>query len=141
MLRDEFERPGERTPAELRRAYESALSEVVESRGMGAVAAETDIAETTLQALLDGDSPEVTLADAAAILATDPDRPDAEFLEADARDVLLMGMSTAVLDVETVASGIDGQMEPKEIQQKVEGRHPITLGEYALLHRFIESRT
>ena len=39
-----------------------------------------------------------------------------------------------------LAAGIDGAMDPKEIQQKVEGRHPLTLGEYALLHGFIESR-
>jgi len=51
-----------------------------------------------------------------------------------------MGMSTAVLDVEALAAGIDDAMEPKEIQQKVEGRHPLTLGEYAVLHAFIEGR-
>jgi hypothetical protein len=44
-------------------------------------------------------------------------------------------MTTAVLDVDGLASAIDGAIEPKEIQQKVEGRQPISLREYALLHQ------
>jgi hypothetical protein len=47
-------------------------------------------------------------------------------------------MSAAVLDVEAVAAGVGRELEPKEIQQKVEGRHPMTLDEYALLHSYIE---
>ncbi|MFD1586939.1 DUF5791 family protein [Halorientalis brevis] len=139
MLRDEFETPGERDPEELQTAYEQELAETVETQGIDAVAEATGVDESTLEALVDGESPELTLEDAAGILATDPDRPDADFILADARDILLMGMSTAVLDVEAIQSGIDGQLEAKEIQQKVEGRYPITLGEYAVLHQFIES--
>jgi hypothetical protein len=51
-----------------------------------------------------------------------------------------MGMSQAVLDVEALASGIDDAMDPKELQQKVEGRYPMTLEEYALVHAYIENR-
>jgi hypothetical protein len=140
MLRDEFERVGERDPDDLHAAYESVLVETIESVGIDTVAEESGVDTATLEALIAGESPDVTLEDAAAILATDPDRPDAEFLVADARDVLLMGMSSAVLDVETLASGIDGQLEPKEIQQKVEGRFPMTIAEYALLHQYIEEK-
>ncbi|MFB6165477.1 MAG: DUF5791 family protein [Haloarculaceae archaeon] len=141
MLRDEFEAPGERDPASLQAEYERVLAETIEAVGAGTVAAETGIDEERLQAIVDGESPEVTLEMAAEIVGTDPDRPDAEFVLADARDVLLMGMSTAVVDVEAIASGIDDRLEPKEIQQKVEGRYPMTLEEYAILHQFIESRT
>ena len=140
MLRDEFETPGERDPEELHAAYEQVLAETVETQGIDAVAEATAVDESTLDALVDGESAELTLEEAAAILATDPDRPDADFIVADARDVLLMGMSTAVLDVEAIQSGINGQLEAKEIQQKVEGRYPITLDEYAVLHQFIESK-
>jgi hypothetical protein len=49
-------------------------------------------------------------------------------------------MTTAVLDVEAVQSGIDDRLEAKEIQMKIEGRFPVTLAEYALLQQFIESR-
>jgi hypothetical protein len=140
MLRDEFESPADREPEELRGAYERVLAETVETRGVDAVADATDVDEETLDALLAGESPEITLEEAAAILATDPDRPDADFLAADARDILMMGMSVAVLDVEAIQSGINAQMDAKEIQQKVEGRYPMTLGEYAVLHQFIESK-
>lgn len=140
MLRDEFETPGQRAPEDLRAAYERVLAETVESVGVDSVAEESGVDRETLAALIDGDSPEVTLEDAAAILATDPDRPDADFIVADARDMLLMGMSIAVLDVDAVASGIGGRMEAKEIQQKLEGRFPMTLAEYALLHQYIEEK-
>jgi len=140
MLRDEFETPGQRAPGDLQAAYGRVLAETVESVGVDSVADESGVDRDTLTALVDGESPEVTLEDAAAILATDPDRPDADFIEADARDMLLMGMSVAVLDVDTVESGIDGRMEAKEIQQKMEGRFPMTLGEYAVLHQYIEEK-
>ncbi|WP_247007763.1 DUF5791 family protein [Halorientalis litorea] len=140
MLRDEFETPGDRDPEDLQASYQQELAATVDAQGVESVADETGVAEETLQALVAGESPEMTLEEAAAVLATDPDRPDADFLVADARDILLMGMSQAVLDVEAVASGIDGAMEAKEIQQKVEGRYPMTLREYALLHQYIESK-
>lgn len=140
MLRDEFEAVGDRDPEDLLAAYEAVLTDVIERQGVETVAAETEIDEATLSALVEGASPDVTLEGAASILATDPDRPDADFLVADARDVLLMGMSSAVLDVEAIQSGIDSQLEAKEIQQKVEGRYPMTIAEYALLHTYIESK-
>ncbi len=138
MLRGEFPSAGTATGEALRADYDEVLAATVEQVGAGTVASETGIEETTLQRLLDGASPDLSLEEAAAILATHPDRPDAETLLAEARDLLLVGMSTAVLDVERVAAGIDSGMEPKEIQQKVEGRHPISLDEYARLHAHIE---
>ena len=140
MLRDEFEAVGDRDPEDLLAAYEAVLTDVIDDQGIESIADETEVDETTLSALVDGESPDLTLEEAAAVLATDPDRPDADFLVADARDVLLMGMSSAVLDVEAIQSGIDSKLEAKEIQQKVEGRYPMTLAEYALLHGYIESK-
>ena len=140
MLRDEFETPGQRDPDDLRAAYERVLVETIEAVGVDEVAAASGVDSETLRALVDGESPDVTLEDAAAIVATDPDRPDADFVVADARDILLMGMSTAVLDVDALESGIDGQMEAKELQQKMEGRFPMTIGEYAVLHQYIEEK-
>ncbi|SDF17680.1 DUF5791 family protein [Halorientalis regularis] len=140
MLRDEFEAVGDRDPEDLLAAYEAVLTDIIDDQGIETVAAETGIDEERLSALVDDESPDLTLEEAAAILATDPDRPDADFLVADARDILMMGMSTAVLDVEAIQSGIDSQLEAKEIQQKVEGRYPMTIAEYALLHGYIESK-
>jgi len=140
MIRGEFENAGERSPSSLRSAYAAVLAETVERFGVGTTAEETGLNREALASLVDGDPPELTLEEAAAILALDDERPPADAVEAEARDILLMGMSTAVLDVEALAAGIDGAMDPKEIQQKIEGRHPLTLGEYALLHAFVESR-
>jgi len=141
MLRDAIESPGKRSPEQLRRAYDELLAETVRDVGTAAVAERSGVDEERLDALLAGESPQLTLAEAAAILAADETRPDADAIAAEARDILLMGMSVAVLDVEALASGIDDRMEPKEIQGKVEGRQPIGLDEYALLHSHIEGRT
>jgi hypothetical protein len=140
MLRGEFPSAGEREAESLRAAYDDVLATTVTEVGAGPVAERTDLDEQQVNALLAGESPELSLTEAAAVLATDPDRPDTETIAAEARDILLMGMTTAVLDVEALSSGIGGALEPKEIQQKVEGRFPIDLDEYALLHSFIEGR-
>ncbi len=138
MLRGAFESAGEQTPEQLHEAYTDRLRETVTAVGTKQVGEQSGIETETLQALVGGESPTLTLEEALAILATDPELPDQESLQAEARDLLLMGMSMAVLDVEAVAAGIEDEMEPKEIQQKVEGRAPITLAEYATLHQFIE---
>lgn len=140
MLIDEFETADERDPEELAAAYRVVLAETIDDVGVDAVVAGTDVEESTVTAIGAGEAPEISLETAAEILATDPDRRDADAIEADALDLLLMEMSTAVLDVEAIQSGIDGRMEAKEIQQKIEGRYPITLTEYAVLHQFIESK-
>lgn len=140
MIRGQFVDAGERTPEELRTEYESVLAETIDEVGVDAVVDETDVERDTAEALVAGESPEVTLEEAAAVLALHEDRPPADAVAAEARDVLLIGMTNAVLDVETLASGVDGALEPKEIQQKVEGRFPMTLDEYALLHQYIEQR-
>jgi hypothetical protein len=141
MLRGEFPSAGEREAESLRAAYDDALATTVTEVGAQTVVERTNVDEEQLNALLAGESPTLSLTEAASVLATDPDRPDAETIAAEARDILLMGMTTAVLDVEAVSSGIEGALEPKEIQQKVEGRFPMDLDEYALLHSFIEGRT
>jgi len=140
MLRGTFPDAGEQSPEALLSAYGSVLAETVETVGTDAVADATGLDRETVAAVGDGDVESLSLEDAVAVLATDPDRPDADTLQADAQDVLLMGMTTAVMDVESLASGIDSQLEPKEIQQKIEGRYPMTLREYALLHSYIESQ-
>jgi len=137
MIRGEFEAADE-TPESLRAAYGEALAATIETVGVDDVREQTGIEAERLDAIGAGESVDLTLEEAASILATDPDRPAADTLVAEARDLLLMGLSMAVLDVEAVAAGIDDAMDPKEIQQKIEGRYPITLEEYALLHQYIE---
>jgi hypothetical protein len=143
MFHEITDDPGARTPAELRELYEAELLDVVDRHGLEAVAAASDVDEATLRALRDGDSPELELEleAAASVLAVADDAPDADTIATVSRDALLMGMTTAVLDVEAVESGLDGELEAREIQSKIEGRFPMTLEEFALLHRYIESQT
>lgn len=138
--------PGSLTPAALRERYEAELRGVVEEFGAETVAERTDIDRERIDAIvsddldsdLDGD---LQLLDAASVLSLRDGAPSAEAIEAESRDVLLMGMTSAVLDVDTLEGEIDGQIEARAIQQKIEGRFPMTLGEYALLQQAIEERT
>lgn len=140
MIRGAFDTGDELDPDELRAAYDDALAVAIDAVSVPTAADRTGIDEGTLRAILDDQGPELSLGDATTILALSEDRPDADVLAAEAREILLMGMSSAVLDVEAIAAGIDDELDPKEIQQKIEGRHPITLDEFALLHAFIENR-
>lgn len=122
--------PADHTPGSLRDAYERVLREAIETAGIAEVAAATGIEREAVGAIAADGAADRSLSDAAAVLAVAGDR-DAETLLADARDRLLLGMSTAVLDVETLAGRLDGDLPAKELQAKIEGRHPMTLGEYA----------
>lgn len=140
MLYDVVPEPGELDPAELRAQYEAELRDVIAEIGAEAAAERTALDLKTVEALAAGESPTVTLEEAAALLALAEGNPDADTIANLAREELLMGMSTAVLDVDAVESGLGGEMEAREVQRKVEGRAPVTLAEFARLHQFIESR-
>ncbi len=120
MLRGEFPDAGEQSHEELLAAYSTVLAETVETVGIEEIVAETDLDQATVTAFADSDIGDRTLDEAVSVLATHPNRPDADALQAEAQDILLMGMTTAVMDVESLASGIDDELEPKEIQQKIE---------------------
>lgn len=126
--------------ASLRRAYAECLADTVETSGVDAVVAGTDLDAETVDALADPDgvaeTPSLTLAEASAVLALTTDR-DADAIAADARDRLLLELSSAVLDVEALSGGLDGGATPKELQAKLEGRHTMTLAEYAEIRAFV----
>lgn len=137
MFHELVDDPGERALTEVHDRYRAALAAAIEERGIEAAAVETEVDRSKLRALSDGELPELTLEEGAAILALSEDAPDAETIAMIARDELLMGMTVAVLDVEAVESGINGALEAREIQSKIEGRYPMTLREFALLHGYI----
>ena len=140
MLYDDVGDPGSTSPAELRAEYEAELAAVVEARGVDAVADETDVDRETVAKIASEDAGDVTLEDAAAVAALADEAPSKDAILMEVRDTLLMGMTTAVLDVDTIGAEIDADMDGKQIQQKIEGRAPMTLDEYALLGHFIASR-
>lgn len=138
MLQELVERPGERSAAELHEAYLAALREVVDAAGVETVIETSGVDEDRIGALAAGESVALSLEEAAAILAAEEGAP-ADALAAEARDHLLMGMTTAVLDVDTVAANVE-DMSATGIQQRIEGRSGMSLEEFATLHAFIASR-
>lgn len=128
------------SPDDLRAQYEAELAEVVEGVGIETAAEETGVDPDRLEALVEGDSPELTVEEASAILALDADEPDAEIVRAEIEDRLLLGMTTAVLDVDTIAANLERDLSGKEVHQRVEGRAPMSLAEYAEIHYLIAER-
>lgn len=127
------------SPAELADAYREDLAAVVDDYGVAAVADETGVDESVLEALAAGEAPELDLEDAAAIQAVALDL-DAETVYAEACEHVLLGMSMAVLDVETLAGEYEGDLSAKAIQQRLERRAPMTLEEFARIEYVVASR-
>ncbi|MFC6763722.1 DUF5791 family protein [Natrinema soli] len=125
------------SPAELRAEYEDELAAIVDDRGPAAVASETDLETETLEALTAGDSPELTLEEAAEIQSLAEGTPDPETIVTMALEHLLLGMSTAVLDVDAVESHLEIEMDAKEVHQKIEGRAPMSFAEFVHVQHVI----
>lgn len=132
--------PGTADPAAVVDSYLAALADVVREVGVDRVVAESGVDEAVVAALASGDAPSLSLSDVAAILAMRDGSPDADTIRRDALDDLLFGMTTAVLDVDAVAANVDLDVSPKGVQQRLEGRTPMTLWEYAHVKSFVAGR-
>ena len=130
---------GEVAPGALLAAFEVMVRESVTEAGPERVGVETGVDEAAVEAAAAGDAADLSVDDAAAIVAVTADR-DADALVAELRDHLLMGMATAVLDVDTVAAGIDADLTGQEVQQALEGRAGMTLEQLAEVMAVIERR-
>jgi hypothetical protein len=140
MLYDAADDPGAMTPDALRRAYETQLRSVVDAVGTATAAAESGVDAESIEALEDGPIPELSVRDAAAILALDDERPDADSIVLELRDHLLMAMTTGVVDVDTLAANVDLDLSGQEVQQALEGRTAMTLEQLAAIHGFLAAR-
>ena len=114
--------------------YRAAVIDVVENDNE--LAAETGLEESTIESAKSGGADALSL-EVAAVILGQAEGMDAETAKATVRDHLLLAMSGAVMDVEALARAVDGDLEPGEVQAKVEGRLPMTLDEYARLHHAI----
>jgi hypothetical protein len=140
MLHDAVDEPAALSPRQLRDAYDDELRAVIDARGIEAVATAADLRTETVAALASGESPSVSLSEAAAILAVDYDGRNARAIVHEVRDYLLMGMTTGVLDVDTIASNVDLDLSGQEIQQAIEGRIPMDLDELAAIQSYVAGR-
>lgn len=120
-------------------AYRMLLQETIETVGIERVTAETSIDRKRLDGASDDDLATLSIQEAAAILTLEGDR-DPEAIVYELRDHLLMGMTTAVLDVDTIAGAIDADLTGQEVQQALEGRAPMTLEQLSEIQAVIETR-
>lgn len=140
MLHDAVDEPEAQSPRQLRDAYDAELRAVIDARGIEAVATEADLPTETVATLAGGESPSISLTEAAAILAVDYEGRDAQGIVQEVRDYLLMGMTTGVLDVDTIASNVALDLSGQEIQQAIEGRTRMTLDELAAIQGYVAGR-
>jgi len=120
--------------------YADRLATVLAEVGRDTVADKTELDPETLSAVADGDVDALSLTDAAAILGLAEGYPDSEAIVLETRDHLLMGMTTAVLDVDAVAAELAVNLTGQEFQQAIEGRATLTLNELAAIQAVIDSR-
>ncbi|RQH03207.1 DUF5791 family protein [Natrarchaeobius oligotrophus] len=121
------------SPDDLRAEYETDLRSVLEGREIAAVVEASDVDREDLEALSATKSPDLSLEEAAEIQALADGTPDPETIVEIACEHLLLGMTTAVLDVDAVESELDLDLDAKEIQQKIERRAPMSFEEYVHL--------
>ncbi|ATW88417.1 hypothetical protein halTADL_1662 [Halohasta litchfieldiae] len=132
---DELSNP---SASALQTAYEDRLRSVITTVGTETVVDESEIETDRIAALAEGSSPTLTATEAAAILAVDDETPDAEAIVLELRDHLLLGMTTSVLDVDTIAANIDVDLTAQEVQQAIEGRTEMTLSQLAAIQSVID---
>lgn len=137
MLAEPPEAPSETSPAELLADYESALADVVNREGIDRVVDATGLDGAVVESVAAGDAADLDVDDAAAILALGEGAPAADVICSEIRDHLLLSMSAAMLTVDHIAADVDGDLDPKEIQGMVEGRHPMSLAEFARINHYI----
>lgn len=125
------------TPADLRAEYEANLASIVDRHGVETAVDRTTVDRETIEALLDEASPALSLEAAAEIQALEEDEPDAETIVTMACEHLLLGMSSAVLDVDSVESYLEIDLDAKEVQQKIERRAPMSFEEYVHVQHVI----
>lgn len=128
------------TPADLRAEYDADLAAAVEGVGVDDAVEATDVDRASVEALLAGERPDLSLPDAAALQALNEEAPDAETTVEMGCEHLLLGMSTGVMDVDALAAALEIDLGPKEVQQKLERRAPMTFDEFVHLQHAIADR-
>ncbi|MFW5919939.1 MAG: DUF5791 family protein [Halanaeroarchaeum sp.] len=120
--------------------YEEDLRAAIEAVGIDGAAEETGIDRERLVALLEGplQGVDLSLSEAAAIQSIAQETPDADEIVDLACDHLLLGMSTAILDVDGLDRHLDLDLGPKTIQRKIERREPMTFDEFVRFQHVIE---
>jgi hypothetical protein len=123
-------------------AYRRLLQESIDTAGVETVRAETDLGDDLIETAAAGTTDaiaDLSIEEAASILAVEDDR-DSDTIVYELRDHLLMGMTTAVVDVDTLAGAIDADLTGQELQQALEGRARMTVRQLAEITAALEAR-
>ncbi|MFP9061203.1 DUF5791 family protein [Natrialbaceae archaeon A-chndr2] len=133
------------TPAALREEYDTQLEDILETATFDAQdtvsVAETTVVIGDVVSRFEEKSSDLSLEDAAVIQSLEDGEPDPDTIVEIACEHLLLGMTTAVLDVDTLASELETDLDAKEVQQKIERRAPMTFDEYVHIQHAIVSRS
>lgn len=123
------------SPSELADRYRGALRDSLAGTDLSSASERTGLPVERLEAVTAGGAPDqpLTLAEAAAIVSLSDDSTTQDDVLGEVRDVLLLEMSTAVVDVDTVTRELEGPTDAATIQRKIEGRESMTLDEYAAI--------
>lgn len=140
MLTESLDASTEASSRALKQQYEQHLADIISRSGISEIVATTGLDEDTVRAVANQTAAELALADAAAIAALASDTPDPDAILTEIRDTLLLEMSSAMLTVDRLATELSLDLDPKEIQAKIEGRQPMTLDEYAQLRHYLASQ-
>ncbi|MCT9095823.1 DUF5791 family protein [Haloarchaeobius sp. HME9146] len=131
------------SPADLEAEYAEDLAAVVDSVGIDTVVGSTGLDKSSVKALAEGDLPEdFSLEEAAEVQSLADGVADPETVVTMACEHLLLGMTTGVMDIETVAADLDGSLDldPTEVQQKIERRAPMSFHEFVHIQHVIASK-
>ncbi|WP_276252751.1 DUF5791 family protein [Halomontanus rarus] len=127
------------SPAALRTEYDDDLRAAVDAVGLQAAADATSVDADRLETLLEGESPNLELEEAAEIQALAEGTPDPDTIVEMACEHLLLGMTTAVLDVDSLAGELEIDLDATEVQQKIERRAPMSFDEFVRVQHVIAS--
>lgn len=125
--------------ATLLAAFEAMLAEAIDEIDAAGAGDGSTLDPATIERIHTGDAGDLTVEEAVSVLAA-ADGRDADAMVAELRDHLLMGMATAVLDVDTIAAAIDADLTGQEVQQVLEGRAAMTLAQLAEVMAVVETR-
>ncbi|MFB6163194.1 MAG: DUF5791 family protein [Halococcoides sp.] len=118
-------------------AWTAAAREAIADTGAATVRERAGCEASTLEAIQAGEIDTLSLDTVSSVVACGPDQPDAEVIAAEARDRLLLGMTRAVLDIDRLAALVETDRTATELQQALEGRAPLPMGEFASLRAAI----
>ncbi|MFP9191945.1 DUF5791 family protein [Natronosalvus vescus] len=128
------------TPGALRAEYEADFRTILEAVSLETAADTLSVERQTVESLLESETPALTLEAAAEIQSLGDGEPDPETIVEMACEHLLLGMTTAVVDVDTLAGDLDLDLGAKEVQQKIERRAPMTFEEFVHIQFVIADR-